>query len=111
VEVLAVYPDAHCLGALLEAFATLPDASRRWLIRISHRDVNWQSVYECREPLFLPGGSVISMRFHYDNSAANPRNRNSPPKRVTAGNQSTDEMGHLWLQVLARGEGDRRAVL
>jgi Tfp pilus assembly protein PilF len=48
------------------------------------------------------------MHYHYDNSAANPRNPNSPPKRVMAGNQATDEMGHLWLQVLPRGAGDHR---
>ena len=55
--------------------------------------------------------TVVSMRFHYDNSAANPRNPNSPPRRVGNGNQSTDEMGHLWLQLLPRGAGDQRAVL
>ena len=48
------------------------------------------------------------MRFSYDNSAANPRNPNHPPKRVRAGNQSTDEMAHLWLQVLPRGGHDLR---
>jgi tetratricopeptide (TPR) repeat protein len=51
------------------------------------------------------------MRYHYDNSSSNPRNPNSPPRRVVAGNQATDEMGHLWLQVLARGPGDQRPVL
>jgi Tfp pilus assembly protein PilF len=51
------------------------------------------------------------MRFHYDNSAHNPRNPSSPPRRVSSGNRSSDEMGHLWLQVLPRGEGDQRAVL
>jgi tetratricopeptide (TPR) repeat protein len=39
------------------------------------------------------------------------RNQNHPPKRVRAGNQATDEMGHLWLQVLPRGPGDRRREL
>ena len=68
-------------------------------------------MYRYRERLFLPKGTVISMRFHYDNSAANPRNPNSPPKRVRGGNRSTDEMAHLWLQVLPRGSGDQRAVL
>lgn len=111
VDVLAVYPHAHYLGKLLEGFATLPDGSRRWLIRIPQWDVNWQAVYQYREPLFLPKGTVISMRFHYDNSEANPRNPNSPPKRVVNGNQSTDEMGHLWLQVLVRGNRDGRPVL
>ncbi len=110
-DVLAVYPHAHYLGKLLEGFATLPDGTRRWLIRIPDWDLNWQAVYRYREPLFLPRGTVISMRFHYDNSAGNPRNPNSPPKRVRGGNQSTDEMAHLWLQVLPRGSGDQRAVL
>lgn len=110
-DVIAVYPHAHYLGSLLEGFATLPDGSRQWLIRIPQWDLNWQAVYRCRKPLFLPKGTLISMRFHYDNSAANPRNPNSPPRRVTAGNQSTDEMGHLWLQLLPRGAGDQRAVL
>ena len=51
------------------------------------------------------------MRYAYDNSPANPRNPNHPPKRVLGGNQSTDEMGHLWLQVLPRGKDDQRDVL
>ena len=51
------------------------------------------------------------MRYHYDNSAANPRNPNHPPKRVRSGNRATDEMGHLWLQILPRGPGDRRREL
>ncbi len=53
----------------------------------------------------------MSMRYHYDNSAANPRNPHQPPQRVEAGDQATDEMGHLWLQVLPRGGGDRRLEL
>ena len=111
VDVLAIYPHAHFLGKLLEAYATLPDGSRRWLIRIPDWDVSWQAVYSYRVPMFLPRGTVVSMRFHYDNSESNPRNPNSPPKRVRSGNQTTDEMGHLWLQVLTRGEGDGRPVL
>lgn len=108
VDVLAVYPHAHYLGKLLEGYAILPDGTRKWLIRIPHWDLNWQAVYRYRTPVFLPQGTVIHMRYHYDNSAANPRNPNSPPKRVMAGNRATDEMGHLWLQVLPRGAGDHR---
>jgi len=111
MDVLAVYPHAHYLGRLLEGYATLPDGTRRWLIRIPHWDVNWQSVYRYKEPVFLPKGARISMRFHYDNSADNPRNPHQPPQRVRGGNQATDEMGHLWLQVLPRGEPDRRMEL
>jgi tetratricopeptide (TPR) repeat protein len=109
-DVLAVYPHAHYLGHVLEGFATLPDGTRRWLVRIPNWDLNWQAVYRYRRPVFLPKGTVISMRFHYDNSAGNPRNPANPPKRVTGGDRSTDEMGHLWLQVLPGG-GDQRVVL
>jgi Flp pilus assembly protein TadD len=111
VDVLAIYPHAHYLGKLLEGYATLPGGSRKWLIRIPDWDLNWQAVYRYREPVRLPKGTVISMRFHYDNSAANPRDPNHPPKRIMAGNHATDEMGHLWLQVLPTGYGDRRREL
>jgi tetratricopeptide (TPR) repeat protein len=110
VDVIAVYPHAHFLGRLLEGFATLPDGSRKWLVRIPNWNLNWQAVYRYQAPVFLPKGATISMRFHYDNSAANPLNPHSPPQRVAAGNQASDEMGHLWLQVIPRG-GDQRMLL
>ena len=111
LKVLAVYPHAHYLATLMEAYATLPDGSRKWLIRIPHWDLNWQGVYRLKDPMILPKGTVISMTYHYDNSAGNVRNPNNPPKRVKGGNEAKDEMSHFWLQVLPVGEGDQRAVL
>jgi len=111
VDVLAIYPHAHYLGHELEAYATLPSGQRKWLIKIPDWDPNWQAVYHYRAPVFLPKGTIVSMRWHFDNSAANPRNPHHPPQRVVGGNQSTDEMAHLWLQVLPRGPGDRRREL
>ena len=111
VDALAVFAHAHYLATLMEAYATLPDGTRKWLIRIPAWDQNWQSVYRYRQPVFLPKGAVISMRYHYDNSAANVRNPNHPPKRVQAGNHATDEMGHLWLQVLPRDPAHQRELV
>jgi Flp pilus assembly protein TadD len=111
LDVLAVYPHAHYLGKLLEGWAILPDGTRKWLIRIPDWNQSWQAVYPYEEPVFLPKGTVIHMSYHYDNSAANPRNPFHPPRLVVGGNQSTDEMSHLWLQVLARGEKDRRPAI
>jgi Tfp pilus assembly protein PilF len=111
LEILAIYPHAHYLGHVLEAYATLPTGERKSLIRIQDWDRNWEAVYRYSEPVHLPRGSTISMRFHYDNSAANVRNPNHPPKRVRAGNTAKDEMGHLWLQVLPDGGRDRRVEL
>ncbi|MEJ7709702.1 MAG: tetratricopeptide repeat protein [Pyrinomonadaceae bacterium] len=111
VDVLAVYPHAHYLGKDLQGLATLPDGTKKWLVRIKNWDLNWQAVYRYDQPIFLPKGTTVTMHYTYDNSTANGRNPNHPPKRVTAGNRSTDEMGHLWLQVLPRAPGDMRIVL
>jgi tetratricopeptide (TPR) repeat protein len=112
VEVLAVYPHAHYLGREMEGYATLPNGQRKWLIRIRDWNPDWQAVFHYREAIFLPKGSVISMRYRYDNSPGNPRNPNSPPRRVQGGNRATDEMAHLWLQILPRGgPGDGRVEI
>jgi tetratricopeptide (TPR) repeat protein len=109
VDVLAIYPHAHYLGKELLAFATLPDGTRKTLIHISHWDLNWQAVYRYAEAVALPAGATISMRYTYDNSANNVANPNHPPKRVRMGNAASDEMAHLWLQVLAKnGPGAQR---
>jgi Flp pilus assembly protein TadD len=100
VEVLGIYPHAHYLGKRMEAWATLPDQQKKWLILIPNWDIDRQSVYRYRKPVFLPKGSVVHMRYVYDNSSGNPHNPHNPPVRVKAGNRSEDEMAHLWLQVL-----------
>jgi Flp pilus assembly protein TadD/mono/diheme cytochrome c family protein len=100
VEVLGIYPHAHYLGKRMEAWATLPDQKKKWLIVIPSWDIDRQSVYRYRSPVFLPKGSVVHMRYTYDNSSGNEHNPHSPPVRVKAGNRSEDEMAHLWLQVL-----------
>ncbi len=110
-DLMGVYPHAHYLGKDILASATLPDGSRKTLIRIRHWDVNWQGVYRYAQPVFLPKGTTLSMRWIYDNTAANPANPNHPPKRVITGDQATDEMAHLWLQLLPRGPGDQRTQI
>lgn len=118
VSLLAIYPHAHYLGKNLEALATLPDGKTETLIHIPNWDLNWQAVFRYTEPMTLPAGTKITMRFAYDNSAENVRNPNHPPQRVVAGNRASDEMAHLWLQVLptengggAGGGGDPRALI
>ena len=111
VEVLGIYPHAHYLGKDLLAAATLPSGEKKTLIHIQHWDLNWQAVYRYEKPVSLPRGSVISMRYSYDNSKDNLANPNHPPKRVKGGNLATDEMSHLWLQVVASGKEDSRMLL
>lgn len=99
-QVLAVQPHAHNLGREMFAEALLPDGSERTLIAIRDWDFRWQDVYRYATPLVLPRGSMIRMRFTYDNSAANARNPFQPPRRIVWGQNTTDEMGDLWVQLV-----------
>ncbi len=107
VEVLSVYPHAHYLGRDLQGFAALPDGTRRWLVRIDDWDFNWQDEYRLVDPLFLPAGTTLRMRYVYDNSAANRSNPNHPPRRVRYGRRSTDEMAELVVKVRTRTPAER----
>jgi tetratricopeptide (TPR) repeat protein len=106
VELLAIQPHAHNLARQMIASAALPDGSTVPLIAIRDWDFRWQDVYRYKTPIVLPKGSAISMRFTYDNSAANPRNPFQPPHRIVWGQNTTDEMGDLWLQVAPRSASD-----
>ena len=106
MEVLRVLPHAHYLGKQLHGLATLPDGTQKWLIRIPNWDFNWQGDYAFTQPIFLPRGTTISMRYSFDNSTNNARNPNHPPQRVKYGVNSSDEMAELWLQVLPRHTND-----
>jgi tetratricopeptide (TPR) repeat protein len=106
VDAVSVYPHAHYLGKEMRGTATLPDGTQKDLLWIRQWDFRWQDRYRYRSPLFLPQGTRLSMRFTYDNSAANPNNRFDPPQRVRSGPRSTDEMGQLWIEVAPRRAED-----
>ncbi|GMQ96174.1 MAG: hypothetical protein BMS9Abin14_689 [Gammaproteobacteria bacterium] len=107
VEALGIYPHAHFLGKSIEAYATLPDGTRQWLIKIPKWDFNWQDDYRYRQPLQLPAGTRIDMRFVYDNTSANALNPQKPPRRVRFGNRSSDEMATLTIQVMPKQAEDK----
>jgi tetratricopeptide (TPR) repeat protein len=109
-EVYAVQPHAHFRARQVRGFALLPDGTRKWLIYIKDWDFNWQDVYRYAAPPALPKGTTLSMHYTYDNSSANRANPDSPPKRVRWGQNSADEMGDLWIQVLPRSGDDRERL-
>ena len=110
VDVYSVYPHAHYLAKEMRGTATLPDGTERSMLWIRQWDFRWQDRYRYQTPVFLPKGTKLSMRYTYDNSEANPSNRNRPPKRVRSGPRSTDEMAQLWFEVVP-GRPEDAAIL
>jgi len=110
VDVYTVQPHAHYLAREIKGFATLPDGTRKWLIYIRQWDFDWQGVFRYRRPERLAAGTTIVMEYTYDNSAGNLRNPSRPPRRVTFGQRTSDEMAELWLQVVPRNAADGPAL-
>jgi tetratricopeptide (TPR) repeat protein len=110
LDVLAIYPHAHFLATDIHASARLPDGTTKPLIQIDDWDFNWQDEYRFVEPVRLPRGSTVLMRYVFDNSASNRRNPVQPPRRVRFGPTSTDEMAELMLQVMPIDSLDRIAL-
>ena len=73
------------------------------MISITDWDFNWEYYYQYAEPVRLPAGTRIDVRWTYDNSASNSANPSSPPRRVTYGEQTTDEMAFLVFDLIAKG--------
>jgi mono/diheme cytochrome c family protein len=85
-------PHMHLLGKSMKAHVELPDGSTKPLVWVDDWDFNWQLHYTFRRPIKIPAGSKVHIEAIYDNSESNPRNPSSPPRRVTWGEQTTDEM-------------------
>jgi len=104
VTLYSAMPHMHLLGRTMKAAIILPDGKEKPLIWINDWDFNWQLVYALKEPMHIPKGSKIRVTATYDNSTSNPRNPNNPPKDVTWGEQTTDEMFLLVLGYTVDGE-------
>src|SRR5258705_2938223 len=107
LDLLTVQPHAHYLARQVESTATLPDGGTKRLLSITNWDFNWQGVYRYVTPVLLPAGTTVRMRWTYDNSADNPFNPRRPPRHVTYGQRTSDEMSELWFQVVPGSQKDR----
>ena len=105
VDAFSIFAHAHFLATGFRVTATLPDGEVKRLLLIKRWNFDWQENYWFASPLRLPAGPRLDMEVTYDNSPGNPRNPNSPPKRVTWGFLATDEMCEVHLRGAAVDAG------
>jgi len=106
IEALFIAPHMHLLGNKFEMIVTLPDGIVKPMVKIDDWDFRWQDTYAYQTPLKIPKGSTITLTASYNNSPTNPRNPNSPPKKVTWGEGTTDEMCIGFIGFVATNEND-----
>jgi hypothetical protein len=106
VDVIGGGGHAHYLGTDMQMTATLPGGRKEELLDIPDWKFNWQEGYSFNELVRLPKGTRLDVQISYDNSAGNPSNPSNPPKRVTFGQQSTDEMGAMTIELVPANESE-----
>jgi len=106
VEVVGGGGHAHYLATEMHMTATMPDGRKRELLGIPNWKFNWQEGYTFDAPVNLPKGTRLDVEITYNNSTENPNNPSDPPKRVMWGQQSTDEMGAMTIEIVPANERD-----
>ena len=104
VHAVGIYPHMHLLGREMTVTVTYPDGTSRPLLRIDDWDFHWQGGYDYVQPVPLPGGSRVDVVAIYDNSEGNRRNPTRPPRAVSWGEGTTDEMCIAFLRVTVDAE-------
>jgi hypothetical protein len=106
MEVVGIFPHMHLIGREMKVTAHPPGGEPFSLMWIDDWDFNWQAYYQYAEPVKLPAGTRVTMDAVHDNSADNFRNPNNPPARVKHGEQTTDEMSAVLIQLVPVRESD-----
>jgi len=91
-KIYSVMPHMHLLGKSVKITMTPPDGKPQLLLEIKNWDYNWQESYWLKEPIDVKAGTKLEIEAVFDNSAKNPNNPSSPPKLVTFGEETTNEM-------------------
>lgn len=108
---LSVAPHMHLVGRNFKVYALLPSGDTMRLINVPNWDFHWQGSYQFKNAIKIPAGTTLRAEATYDNTTNNPANPNSPPKNVTLGENTTDEMMLVYFQYMLYKPGDENIVI
>jgi hypothetical protein len=106
VSLLNISPHMHYLGKSWRVYAIKPDGDTVNLVRVNDWDFNWQGNYTFKKPIILPAGTKVHAYAKYDNTVNNPYNPNNPPRAVSWGERTQDEMYYLPFSWVSYRQGD-----
>jgi peroxiredoxin/mono/diheme cytochrome c family protein len=105
----SVIPHMHLIGKSIKVTMTSPDGETVTLVDIPEWDYNWQETYWFKTPLKAKAGTRFDVEGVYDNSLSNPNNPFNPPRKITFGEETTNEMLFGFVGVTPDGPGRVRA--
>lgn len=111
VSLMSIFPHSHLIGTDWKVYAVRPGNDTVNLINIPEWDFNWQGFYYFPRLIKLPVGTWIHASASYDNRASNPFNPNSPPRNISWGENTTDEMYLCYFGIVPYEAGDENIVL
>ncbi|MEO8350682.1 MAG: alkyl hydroperoxide reductase [Chthoniobacteraceae bacterium] len=106
IIIVGVVPHMHLLGKTMTVTATRPDGTQQTLIEVPQWNYNWQDEYYYERPFKLPAGTRLDVGARFDNSDGNPGNPSRPPKRVTWGDGTLNEMLYCFFLITAEKTED-----
>lgn len=110
ISLLGVAPHMHLIGKEISVFG-VNGADTQKYIRINNWDFHWQGFYMFKKIQKIPAGSTMHAKAFYDNTTNNPRNPSNPPKQVTAGEGTADEMMLTYFIMSYYQPGDENIVI
>lgn len=106
-----IMPHMHLIGKSIKAICVTATNDTIPLIDIPKWDFHWQYFYQFQKPILLPAGSVLYGEATYDNTAGNPYNPNKPPKDVSKGEGTEDEMFLIYMNLSTYMAGDTNIII
>ncbi|MEM1328006.1 MAG: T9SS type A sorting domain-containing protein [Bacteroidota bacterium] len=110
VSLVSITPHMHLLGKKWEVYALTPNRDTIPLIKIDDWDFNWQGTFHFDRFIVLEVGSTIHAFATYDNTSDNPNNPNFPPRWMSWGEKTTDEMFFLPIAYVPYRKGDEDVI-
>ena len=109
--IISVGPHMHLIAKSVKVWANPLVGDTMKLIKIDNWDFHWQGSYLFKKAIKLPRFAKLQCETFYDNTMNNPNQPSNPPKLVTLGEATTDEMMLIYFAYLGYQAGDENLVL
>jgi hypothetical protein len=110
-SVISVAPHMHLIGKQYTIYAVPPTNDTMKLCHIPNWDFHWQGAYTFQKIKKFPKNTKIYGIGVYDNTTNNIYNPSNPPKNVSLGEGTTDEMMLCYFTYTLYYPGDENIIL